>query len=58
VLALLGAHLHLYGKTEARRGRKMGHLTLTGADLAGVQASARAAASLLDLPGVPGLEGL
>jgi hypothetical protein len=36
----------------------MGHLTLTGADLAGVQASARAAASLLDLPGVPGLEGL
>ncbi|MEY3488121.1 MAG: hypothetical protein RL075_2126 [Pseudomonadota bacterium] len=58
VLALPGAHLHLYGKTEARRGRKMGHLTLTGADLAGVQASARAAASLLDLPGVPGLEGL
>jgi 5-(carboxyamino)imidazole ribonucleotide synthase len=34
VLALPGAHLHLYGKTEARRGRKMGHLTLTGADLA------------------------
>ena len=58
VLALPGAHLHLYGKTEARRGRKMGHLTLTGADLAGVQASARAAAGLLDLPGLPGLEGL
>ena len=58
VLALPGAHLHLYGKTEARRGRKMGHLTLTGADLAGVQASARAAASLLGLPGLPGPEGL
>ena len=58
VLALPGTHLHLYGKTEARRGRKMGHLTLTGADLAGVQASARAAAGLLDLPGLPGLEGL
>jgi 5-(carboxyamino)imidazole ribonucleotide synthase len=29
VLALPGAHLHLYGKTEARKGRKMGHLTLT-----------------------------
>ena len=57
VLALPGAHLHLYGKTEARRGRKMGHLTLTGADLAGVQASARAAAALLDLPGIPGLPG-
>ncbi len=26
VLALPGAHLHLYGKTDARRGRKMGHL--------------------------------
>jgi 5-(carboxyamino)imidazole ribonucleotide synthase len=54
VLALPGAHLHLYGKTEARRGRKMGHLTLTGADLAGVQASARAAAGLLGLLGLPG----
>jgi len=31
VLALPGVHLHLYGKTEARRGRKMGHLTVTGA---------------------------
>jgi 5-(carboxyamino)imidazole ribonucleotide synthase len=55
VLALPGAHLHLYGKTEARRGRKMGHLTLTGADLPDVQASARAAASLLGLPGLEGL---
>ena len=55
VLGLPGAHLHLYGKTEARRGRKMGHLTLTGADLAGVQASARAAAALLGLPGLEGL---
>jgi len=25
--ALPGVHLHLYGKTEPRRGRKMGHLT-------------------------------
>ncbi len=24
-------HLHLYGKAEPRRGRKMGHLTVTGA---------------------------
>jgi 5-(carboxyamino)imidazole ribonucleotide synthase len=29
VLALPGVHLHLYGKTSARRGRKMGHLTVT-----------------------------
>ena len=25
------AHLHLYGKNEARSGRKMGHLTVTAA---------------------------
>ena len=29
VLALPGVHLHLYGKAEPRRGRKMGHLTIT-----------------------------
>jgi 5-(carboxyamino)imidazole ribonucleotide synthase len=27
ILAEPGAHLHLYGKTEARPGRKMGHVT-------------------------------
>lgn len=27
VLALPGAHVHLYGKAEARRARKMGHVT-------------------------------
>ncbi|MCB2088280.1 MAG: 5-(carboxyamino)imidazole ribonucleotide synthase [Sphingomonadaceae bacterium] len=27
VLAETGAHLHLYGKSEARAGRKMGHVT-------------------------------
>jgi 5-(carboxyamino)imidazole ribonucleotide synthase len=52
VLALPGAHLHLYGKTEARPGRKMGHLTITGADVASVQATARLAASILGLPGL------
>jgi 5-(carboxyamino)imidazole ribonucleotide synthase len=29
VLALPGVHLHLYGKAQARAGRKMGHLTVT-----------------------------
>ncbi len=51
VLALPGAHLHLYGKTEARPGRKMGHLTITGLDVAGVKATARRAAGILGLPG-------
>ena len=52
VLALPGTHLHLYGKTEARRGRKMGHLNITGASVAEVQARARQAADLLGLPGL------
>jgi 5-(carboxyamino)imidazole ribonucleotide synthase len=50
VLALPGAHLHLYGKAGARRGRKMGHVTLTGADAASTRAVALQAASLLGLP--------
>ncbi len=56
VLALPGAHLHLYGKTDARPGRKMGHLTITGADVAGVKATARQAAAILGLPGFEGAE--
>jgi 5-(carboxyamino)imidazole ribonucleotide synthase len=31
-LAFPGVKLHLYGKTEARPGRKMGHLTALGRD--------------------------
>ena len=29
----LGTHLHLYGKNEARPGRKMGHITVVGDDV-------------------------
>ncbi|MDP3606673.1 MAG: 5-(carboxyamino)imidazole ribonucleotide synthase, partial [Polaromonas sp.] len=56
VLALPGTQLHLYGKLEARAGRKMGHLTITGADLASVKAVARQAATILSLPGLDALE--
>lgn len=49
VLALPGAHLHLYGKTEARAGRKMGHLTFTGAQAAQVRATALRACDVLGL---------
>ncbi len=52
VLALPGTHLHLYGKTQARPGRKMGHLNITGASVAAVQATARQVAALLNLPGL------
>ena len=54
VLALPGTHLHLYGKLDARPGRKMGHLNITGADVAGVKAVARQAADILGLPGLDG----
>jgi len=33
VLAIPGASLHLYGKHEARSGRKMGHVTFTAATM-------------------------
>jgi len=49
VLALPGAHLHLYGKAQARPGRKMGHLTLTAADAADARATALRACTLLGL---------
>ena len=49
VLALPGAHLHLYGKAEARHGRKMGHLTFTGASAAEARANALRAAELLGI---------
>ena len=54
VLALPGTHLHLYGKLGARPGRKMGHLTITGADVGTVTACARRAANILRLPGLEG----
>jgi len=50
VLALPGVHLHLYGKAEPRRGRKMGHLTVTAADAAAARATALRAAAMLGLP--------
>jgi 5-(carboxyamino)imidazole ribonucleotide synthase len=49
VLALPGAHLHLYGKAAARPGRKMGHLTFTGPDAATVRTHALRAAALLGM---------
>jgi 5-(carboxyamino)imidazole ribonucleotide synthase len=52
VLSLPGTHLHLYGKLEARAGRKMGHLTITGPDVASVKTVAQRAGGLLGLPGL------
>jgi 5-(carboxyamino)imidazole ribonucleotide synthase len=49
VLALPGTHLHLYGKREARVGRKMGHLNITAATPEAARAVALQAAALLGI---------
>ena len=49
VLALPGTHLHLYGKTEARKARKMGHLNVTGASVEQVHEVALKAATILGI---------
>jgi 5-(carboxyamino)imidazole ribonucleotide synthase len=49
VLALPGTHLHLYGKLSARPGRKMGHLTITGATATQVREVALRAAAVLGI---------
>jgi len=49
VLRVPGAKLHLYGKAEARRGRKMGHVTVLGTTLDAAREGARAAAAALGI---------
>jgi 5-(carboxyamino)imidazole ribonucleotide synthase len=49
VLALPGAQLHLYGKAQPRRGRKMGHLTVTAATPEAARDVALRAAALLGI---------
>jgi len=50
VLALPGTHLHLYGKADARHGRKMGHLNVTAETPEAAHAVAVQAAAILGLP--------
>ncbi len=49
ILELPGMHLHLYGKADARKGRKMGHLTITGSTAADVRVNALHAAGVLGI---------
>jgi 5-(carboxyamino)imidazole ribonucleotide synthase len=49
VLALPGAHLHLYGKLSARKGRKMGHLNFIASSPEEVRANALKAATILGI---------
>ena len=48
-LALPDVHLHLYGKRDVRRGRKMGHITALGATLTEAEQRALAAAQTISL---------
>ena len=50
VLALPGTHLHLYGKVDARHGRKMGHLNITAETPEAAHVVAVQAADILRLP--------
>ena len=49
ITALPGAALHLYGKAEARRARKMGHITFVAPTLAEAQAQLAAACGILGI---------
>jgi len=50
VLALPGTHLHLYGKAEARKARKMGHVTCVAATLDLALATALEVKRILRIP--------
>src|SRR3984885_8755944 len=49
VAAMPAARLHLYGKEDARRGRKMGHINFTAATLEEARTAARDCARLLHI---------
>jgi 5-(carboxyamino)imidazole ribonucleotide synthase len=49
ILSLPGVKLHLYGKTEPRPGRKMGHINCVASTLAQAQALSRQVAAVLGL---------
>ncbi|MFN5802491.1 MAG: 5-(carboxyamino)imidazole ribonucleotide synthase, partial [Burkholderiales bacterium] len=49
VLSLPGVKLHLYGKSEPRRGRKMGHINCIAPTLDQAQARSRQVAAVLGL---------
>jgi 5-(carboxyamino)imidazole ribonucleotide synthase len=49
ILALPGAHLHLYGKSQARPGRKMGHVTFAAPTLREAQQQFAQACALLGI---------
>lgn len=55
ILALPGVKLHLYGKAEARRGRKMGHVNILAESLETARHRAAQVATILGISGELGL---
>ncbi|MDO4723901.1 MAG: 5-(carboxyamino)imidazole ribonucleotide synthase [Comamonadaceae bacterium] len=51
ILGLPGVHLHLYGKSQPRPGRKMGHVTITARTAEAALQTAAEVAVALGLPG-------
>ena len=49
VMAIPGAHVHLYGKAEARRARKMGHVTFVATSMPEAQAALARACVILGI---------
>lgn len=50
ILSIKGSSLHLYGKREARPGRKMGHINILGDSQGDCLKKARLIRQILDLP--------
>ena len=49
IMAIPGAHLHLYGKAEARRARKMGHITFVASSMQEAQSALAKACTILGI---------
>lgn len=57
VLSIPGASLHIYGKTTARKGRKLGHITVIDSDIEHAIQKARKARSLIRIKDMSGING-
>jgi 5-(carboxyamino)imidazole ribonucleotide synthase len=51
VTALPGLYMHCYGKKSSKPGRKMGHMTLLGDDIAQLQQQAHELKKILSVSG-------
>lgn len=53
LLEIDGAHLHVYGKKDVKKGRKMGHMTFTGATSTVTREKAQQGSAILEIKGLP-----